>query len=217
MIHGILSASISPDRCLKLVTVTHTTSLLLISTVNGLNCSQCPILKRKLLLRLHSRGHLPFGFPVRIISDNGVQFVSSIFTNVCHALGIKHYRTSLYHPQSNLHERVNRTIKPVLAALAHHDHNRWNTKVAQIAFAFRTAPSDLSARTLAFICSFAILVTYLSYAYLLPQPLINFLHLTISSYRRRLLKHVNFWIYLINGKLVNIINIVVRFSWSLVI
>ncbi|CAF5213997.1 unnamed protein product, partial [Rotaria magnacalcarata] len=50
-----------------------------------------------------------FGFPVRIISVNGVQFLSNIFNNVCHTLGIKHQRTPLYHPQSNLCERVNRT------------------------------------------------------------------------------------------------------------
>jgi hypothetical protein len=28
---------------------------------------------------------------------------------------------TLYHPQSNLCERVNRTLKPLLAALAHND------------------------------------------------------------------------------------------------
>ncbi|CAF2065591.1 unnamed protein product [Rotaria magnacalcarata] len=66
-----------------------------------------------------------FGFPVRIISDNGVQFLSNIFTNVCQILDIKHQRTPFYHPQSNLCERVNRTIKPLLAALAHHDKYKY--------------------------------------------------------------------------------------------
>ncbi len=92
-----------------------------------------------------------FGFPVRIISDNGVQFVSSIFTNVCQALGIKHQRTPFYHPQSNLCERVNRTLKPLLAALAHHDHKSWDVKLPQIAFALRTAPSDSTEQTPAFL------------------------------------------------------------------
>jgi transposase InsO family protein len=92
-----------------------------------------------------------FGFPVRIISDNGVQFVSSIFTNVCQSLGIKHHRTPLYHPQSNLCERVNRTLKPLLAALAHHDQKSWDTKLPQIAFALRTAPSDSTEQSPAFL------------------------------------------------------------------
>ncbi|CAF4354949.1 unnamed protein product [Rotaria sp. Silwood2] len=92
-----------------------------------------------------------FGFPVRIISDNGVQFLSSIFTNVCQTLGIKHQRTPLYHPQSNLCERVNRTLKPLLAALAHHDTKSWDLKLAQIAFALRTAPSDSTEQSPAFL------------------------------------------------------------------
>lgn len=92
-----------------------------------------------------------FGFPVRLISDNGVQFLSTIFTNVCHSLGIKHQRTPLYHPQSNLCERVNRTLKPLLAALAHHDHKSWDLKLAQIAFALRTAPSDSTDQSPAFL------------------------------------------------------------------
>ena len=92
-----------------------------------------------------------FGFPVRIISDNGVQFVSTIFTNVCQSLGIKHQRTPLYHPQSNLCERVNRTLKPLLAALAHHDHQSWDLKLPQIAFALRTAPSDSTDQSPAFL------------------------------------------------------------------
>ena len=92
-----------------------------------------------------------FGFPVRLISDNGVQFLSSIFTAVCQSLGIKHQRTPLYHPQSNLCERVNRTIKPLLAALAHHDHKSWDVKLSQIAFALRTAPSESTDHSPAFL------------------------------------------------------------------
>ncbi|CAF4555940.1 unnamed protein product, partial [Rotaria socialis] len=92
-----------------------------------------------------------FGFPVRIISDNGVQFLSNIFTNVCQILDIKHQRTPFYHPQSNLCERVNRTIKPLLAALAHHDSKSWDTKLAQIAFALRTARSDSTEQSPAFL------------------------------------------------------------------
>ncbi|CAF4620168.1 unnamed protein product, partial [Rotaria magnacalcarata] len=62
-----------------------------------------------------------FGFPVRVISDNGVQFLSNVFTQLCDLLGIHHQRTPLYHPQSNLSERINRTLKPILASLAHND------------------------------------------------------------------------------------------------
>jgi len=92
-----------------------------------------------------------FGFPVRVISDNGAQFLSKIFMQLCNLLGIQHQRTPLYHPQSNLSERVNRTIKPILASLAHNDSKTWDLKLSQIAFALRTAPSESTANSPAFL------------------------------------------------------------------
>ena len=62
-----------------------------------------------------------FGFPVRIISDNGVQFLSKLFTSLCGTLDIEHQKSPLYHPQSSLSERINRTLRPLLASLAHAD------------------------------------------------------------------------------------------------
>ncbi|CAF3337957.1 unnamed protein product [Rotaria socialis] len=92
-----------------------------------------------------------FGFPIRVISDNGVQFLSKVFTQLCDLLGIHHQRTPLYHPQSNLSERVNRTLKPLLASLAHNDSKSWDLKLSQIAFALRTAPSESTENTPAFL------------------------------------------------------------------
>lgn len=92
-----------------------------------------------------------FGFPIRVISDNGVQFLSNIFTQLCELLGINHQRTPLYHPQSNLSERINRTLKPLLALLAHNDAKSWDLKLSQIAFALRTAPSESTAFSPAFL------------------------------------------------------------------
>ena len=129
-----------------------------------------------------------FGFPVRIISDNGAQFLSNIFTNVCHTLGIKHQQTPLYHPQSNLCERVNRTIKPLLAALAHNDSKAWDTKLAQIAFALRTAPSDSTEQSPAFLMFGRHPRTVLDLCLPPPAPLDQFPTETqLSDYRKRLL------------------------------
>lgn len=129
-----------------------------------------------------------FGFPVRIISDNGVQFLSNVFTNICQTLGIKHQPTPLYHPQSNLSERVNRTIKPLLAALAHDDHTSWDTKLAQIAFALRTAPSDSTEQSPAFLMFGRHPRTGLDLC--LPPPIPSDQPTTttdLSNYRKRLL------------------------------
>lgn len=92
-----------------------------------------------------------FGFPIRVMSDDGVQFLSNVFTQLCHLLGIHHQRTSLYHPQSNLSERINRTIKPLLASLAHNDAKSWDVKLSQISFALRTAPSESTENSPAFL------------------------------------------------------------------
>ncbi|KAM7290575.1 uncharacterized protein ISCGN_027194 [Ixodes scapularis] len=49
-----------------------------------------------------------FRYPQALISDNASVFTLKVFVDICAALGIKHNRTTTYHPQSNVTERVNR-------------------------------------------------------------------------------------------------------------
>ncbi|XP_055714375.1 uncharacterized protein K02A2.6-like [Phlebotomus papatasi] len=49
------------------------------------------------LLEIFSR----FGNPELIVSDNGTQFTSGVFKQLCQSRGIQHERCSPYHPQSN--------------------------------------------------------------------------------------------------------------------
>ena len=59
-----------------------------------------------------------FGIPTTIVTDNGKEFVSGTFNDLCAELGIKHIRCTPYHPQSNgAVERCHRTIKVALKAL----------------------------------------------------------------------------------------------------
>ncbi|KII74835.1 Pol polyprotein [Thelohanellus kitauei] len=56
-----------------------------------------------------------FGVPDRIHSDQGRQFESELFQNICKSLGITKSRTIPYHPSGNGNvERENRTIKEML-------------------------------------------------------------------------------------------------------
>ena len=56
-----------------------------------------------------------FGAPVAIHSDQGRNFESSMFAELCLLLGIHKTRTSPYHPQSDgLVERFNRTLRMLL-------------------------------------------------------------------------------------------------------
>ena len=55
------------------------------------------------------------GLPNEIVTDNGSQFVSTEFEAYLSSRGIKHIRTSLYHPQANgLVERFNPVLKQTL-------------------------------------------------------------------------------------------------------
>lgn len=51
------------------------------------------------------------GFPEFLVTDSGSQFVASEVENFLHTCGIKHLKSSLYHPQTNdLVERMNRVL-----------------------------------------------------------------------------------------------------------
>ena len=53
-----------------------------------------------------------FGIPETIVSDNGTQFVSVEFKELCRLNGIRHVQTALYHPSSNgLAECAVRVVK----------------------------------------------------------------------------------------------------------
>ncbi|EFO87345.1 hypothetical protein CRE_31410 [Caenorhabditis remanei] len=58
------------------------------------------------------------GFPELIISDNGTQFTSSLFKNMCKTHGMQHSTTATYYPRSNgAAERMVDTLKRGLAKL----------------------------------------------------------------------------------------------------
>lgn len=78
-----------------------------------------------------------FGFPSQLITDNATYFTSKVFRDSCHALGIRHTRTSAYHPQANITERVNRNLKSMLIAHTGR-HKDWDNKLSEMGFATRT-------------------------------------------------------------------------------
>lgn len=94
---------------------------------------------------------LRFGFPRRVISDNGTQFVSAIMQQVTYCLDIQHGFTPVYHPETNPVERRNRDLKTQLAILVGNDHTSWAEKLPSIRFAMNTAQSSSTGYTSAYL------------------------------------------------------------------
>jgi cleavage and polyadenylation specificity factor subunit 1 len=56
-----------------------------------------------------------FGVPTAVITDQGTQFTSNVWSILMHRLGVEHRHTTTYHPQCNgLVERSHRRIKDAL-------------------------------------------------------------------------------------------------------
>lgn len=94
---------------------------------------------------------LRYGCPRRIISDNGVQFVSQVMQQACYYLGIKQNLTPLFHPQANMVERKNRDLKPRLAILVGADHTTWSDKLPAVRFAMNSAKCSTTNYTPSYV------------------------------------------------------------------
>ena len=56
-----------------------------------------------------------YGFPKRIVSDQGTEFMNKLLDEVCRILIIDRSFSTVYHPQSNgLVERLNKTLKEII-------------------------------------------------------------------------------------------------------
>ena len=77
-----------------------------------------------------------FGTPQVITTDRGAQFQSSLFQEFTNLLGIKHIKTTAYHPQANgLVERFHRSLKTSLATRT--DSANWVDELPLILLAWR--------------------------------------------------------------------------------
>ena len=92
-----------------------------------------------------------YGLPKYILSDNGPQFISNLFQDFCKTLKIQQKLTANYHPQSNMTERVNRSLKPLIAIYAQRQPQSWDREIQKLAFAIRTSINDTTGETPAFL------------------------------------------------------------------
>ena len=85
---------------------------------------------------------LKFGFPTRIHSDQGGEFVNKLLGRLHQLAGTKQSRTTPYHPQGNgATERFNRTMINMLKTLGEHEKKDWNNHLSKLAFAYNATVS----------------------------------------------------------------------------
>ena len=84
-----------------------------------------------------------FGTPMQLHSDQGTNFESEVFREMCKILGIEKTRTTPHHPQSDgMIERANRTIENMLSAFVSKNTRDWDEHIYLLMMAYRAAKHE---------------------------------------------------------------------------
>ena len=71
-----------------------------------------------------------YWIPSKIHSDQGRQFTSKLFKEMCKLLQIEKTQTTLYHPESDgMVERFNRTLCTMLSAFVDENNRIWDKQL----------------------------------------------------------------------------------------
>ena len=81
-----------------------------------------------------------FGLPQSVQSDQGSNFMSGLFQEVMFQLGVKQFKSSAYHPQSQgALERFHQTLKSMIRAYCFQEKKDWDEGIPLLLFAVREA------------------------------------------------------------------------------
>jgi hypothetical protein len=113
-----------------------------------------------------------FGTSYVIHTDQGVQFESNLFQEVCRLLQIQKTRTTPYHLQSDgMVERNNRTILTMLSAFVNEHQHDWDEHLPYISIAYRAAEHETTGNTPNYMMLGREVTTPLDIQYCMPRSI----------------------------------------------
>lgn len=83
-----------------------------------------------------------YGFPERLLSDQGPDFESHTIRELCELAGIKKVHTTPYHPRGNPVERFNRTLLQMLGTLSQPEKLHWKDFVKPLVHAYNCTKNE---------------------------------------------------------------------------
>ena len=88
------------------------------------------------------------GLPIQILTDQGPNFESELFRQLCDRFGVDKIRTSPYQPSTigNI-ERFHATMHALIAKWVSSNHRDWATKLPAAAFAYRSSVQESTGFT----------------------------------------------------------------------
>ena len=98
----------------------------------------------KLVFEFFSR----FGVPLDLHSDQGRNYESTLFKELCKLLDVNKTRSSAYHPESNgMCERFNRTLLDMIAVYTSENQTDWDVYLHMLTAAYRSCTHETTGYT----------------------------------------------------------------------
>ena len=89
-----------------------------------------------------------FGMPNTLLTDQGTNFQSEFFKNLCKLLKIKKINSTIYHPETNgALERSHQTLKDFLKHFINDQQSDWDEWIHLATFTYNTSPHSSSKHT----------------------------------------------------------------------